>query len=126
MNAQLVIEKLKAIGYQVRTDGKDILLTAENDPPAEQAAALLADLKRCKAEAVRLLQGWPAETRTLIERFIISPIPQAPFQLNPCTRVINAEMFYAVLRREIEAGPRGARARYGALQADLADLAKLH
>lgn len=122
MNAQLVIEKLKAIGYAIRTDGRDIILSAEKDPDRGQAEALLADLKRCKAEAVRLLQGWPAEARTLIDRFLISPTQEAPFQLNPCTRVINSDVFYACLRREIESGPRGARARHGALQGDLRDL----
>jgi len=129
MTAHLVLEKLKSIGYQVRTDGRDILLSADRDPDHEQATALLRELRYCKAEAVRLLQGsaeaWPAEARTLIERFLISPTQEAPFQLNPCTRVINSDVFYACLRREIETGPRGPRARYGALQADLQDLAKL-
>ena len=129
MTAHLVLEKLKSIGYQVRTDGRDILLTTEGDPDPVLATALLAELRCCKQEAVRILQGtaeaWPAETRILIERFLISPIPQAPFHLNGHTRVLNSELFYAALRREIENGPRGARARHGALQADLRDIAKL-
>jgi hypothetical protein len=131
MNAEAVIQKLKSIGYQIRTDGQDILLSADHDPDPEQATILLADLKQCKAEAVRLLQGkseaWPAEIKTLIDWFLISPTPEAPFQLNSCTRVVNSELFYAVLRREIESGPRGTRARHGALQNDLRDLqAKLN
>lgn len=131
MNAEIVIQKLISIGYQIRTDGQDILLNADRDPDPEVATLLLAELKRCKTEALRLLQGkaeaWPAETRTLIERFLISPIPEAPFQLNACARVINAELFYAALRRDIAAGPTGPRARTGALQGDLKELqAKLH
>ena len=125
MNAQVVIEKLKLIGYQIRTDGRDILLTAEKDPDNEQATALLAELRCCKQEAVLILQGWPAETKTLLEWFRTAAIPDAPFQLNGHTKVVNSGLFYAALWREIEAGPRGARARYGALQADLIDLVKL-
>lgn len=122
MNAQVVIEKLKLIGYHIRTDGRDILLTAEKDPDHEQAAALLAELRCCKQEAVLILQGWPAETKTLLEWFRTAAIPDAPFHLNACTRVLNSEVFYAALRREIKSGLRGARARQGALQGDLRDL----
>ena len=125
MNAELVLGKLRSIGYQIRTDGKDIILTAEKDPDPEQAVALLAELRACKQEAVQILQGWPVEVQTLLDWFRSAPIPQAPFQLNACTTVINADAFYAALRREIESGPRGARARHGALQSDLRDLAKL-
>ena len=125
MNAHLVLEKLKSIGYQVRTDGRDILLNADRDPDPEQATALLAELRCCKQEAVRLLQGWPAESRTLLDWFRTAPTQEAPFHLNGHTRVLNSEVFYAALWREIESGPRGARARHGALQADLRDLAKL-
>ena len=125
MNAQVVLEKLRSIGYQIRTDGKDVILTAEKDPDHEQAAVLLAELRSCKQEAVQLLQGWTPDERTLLDWFRSAPIPEAPFQLNGHTHVINADAFYAVLRREIEAGPGGARARYGTLQGDLRDLAKL-
>jgi hypothetical protein len=129
MKAEVVIQKLKSIGYHVRTDGRDILLSADHDPDPEMATSLLAELKRCKVEAISILKDkaevWPAETRTLIERFLISPIQEAPFHLNRHTLVINSEVFYAALRREIENGPRGARARYGTLQGDLRDLAKL-
>lgn len=125
MNAELVLGKLRSIGYQIRTDGKDIILTTEKDPDPEQATALLAELRRCKAEAVWILQGWPAETQTLLDWFRTVPTPEAPFQLTACTTVINADTFYAALSREIEAGPRGTRAWTGALQGDLADLCKL-
>ena len=129
MTAHLVIEKLKSIGYQVRTDGRDILLSADRDPDPELATALLTELRHCKAEAVRLLQSkseaWPAEVKTLVDWFLTATTQEAPFQLNSCTRVINSELFYAALRREIERGPSGARARYGTLQGDLVDLAKL-
>jgi hypothetical protein len=126
MSASTVIEKLKAIGYHLQVDGTDILLTAEREPPAELAMTLLAELKKCKAEAVLLLQNktaaWPAEVQTLIEWFRDAPTPEAPFHLNEYRRVINTDLFYEALRRDILAGPRGARARTGALQDDLREL----
>ena len=125
MNADMVIQKLKSIGYQIRMDGREILLTADCDPDPAIATVLLLELKRCKPEAVRIL-NWTADEKTLIDQFLISPTHEAPFNLNACTRVINSEVFYAALRRDIEAGPRGTRARYGALQCDLQDLHNLH
>jgi hypothetical protein len=130
MNALTVIRKLQAIGCHLKVDGDDILLTADKPPDADVATLLLGELKRCKAEAVTLLQRdkvtrraeWPAEVKALIDRFIISPPPEAPFRLNGHTRVIDADLFYTTLRQDIEAGPNGPRARYGAVQCDLRDL----
>lgn len=135
MTADIVIQKLKSIGYQVQTDGQDILLKADRDLDPEVAAPLLSELRRCKADAVTLLQRdrvtphteWSAEVQALIDKFLSSPSPEAPFLLNGHTRVVDADLFYITLRRDIEAGPNGPRARYGAVQCDLRDLQdKLH
>lgn len=126
MTADIIIQKLISIGYQVRTDGRDILLKADRDPDPVLVTPLLAELRQCKAEAVCLLQGrraeWPIEVKNLIDQFLISPIPEAPFQLNSCVKVINTDLFYDALRQDIKAGLRGPRARTGALQCDLIDL----
>jgi len=124
MKTEMVLEKLRSIGYQIRVDGEDILLTADRDPvdPA-LVTALLAELKRCKVDAVRLLNmAWPAETKTLLEWFAAAPAKEAPFHLSACVRVLDAELFYETLRRDIERGPRGPRARTGALRDDLSKL----
>jgi hypothetical protein len=129
MSASTVIEKLRSIGYQIRIDGDDILLTADVEPPAELAMSLLAELKKCKQEAVALPQSkdaaWPAEVQTLIEWFRTAPTQEAPFHTNGHTKVIDAGLFYKALRRDILAGPRGPRARTGALQDDLRELHRL-
>jgi len=127
MRAEMVIEKLRSIGYQIRVDGGDILLTTDRDPAdPELVNTLLAELKRCKADAVRLLNmSWPAETKTLLEWFMMAPAKEAPFHLSACVRVLDAGLFYATLRRDIERGPRGPRARTGALRDDLKYLSKL-
>jgi len=127
MKTEMVLEKLRSIGYQIRVDGDDILLTADRDPDDPALVnTLLAELKRCKADAVRLLNmAWPAEMKTLLEWFSMSPAKEAPFQLSAHVRVLNAELFYDTLRRDIERGPRGPRARTGALRDDLKYLSKL-
>ena len=131
MTAEIVIQKLMCIGYRVQTDGDDIILKADLDPDPVLAIPLIAELKQCKTEAVSLLKRriveWPADVKNLIDQFLISPTPESPFQLNRHTTVIDAGKFYSALRRDIEAGPKGPRARTGAIQCDLRDLQdKLH
>ena len=53
-----------------------------------------------------------------IERWGLSDV-MIPFELHPGESVVDMDLFVKGLRRDIEAGPRGPRSRYGALQADL-------
>lgn len=46
-------------------------------------------------------------------------IPTDAFRLYPWCEVTDPELFLVRLRGDVSAGPRGARARYGALQLDL-------
>ena len=46
MTADIVIQKLMSIGYQVQTDGQDILLKADRDPDPVLVTPLLAELRR--------------------------------------------------------------------------------
>jgi hypothetical protein len=142
MNPEIVIQKLRAIGYHIRTDGQDILLNAEHDPlDPELATILLTELQKCKADAVRMLKtgssiissnifrpraigsvAWPAKVKDLLDWFMVSPIQEESFQLSTGIHVVNSELFYAALRRDIEVGPTGPRARSGALQDDIKEL----
>ena len=63
--------------------------------------------------------SWPLDTKSLIEWFLTQEAPVEPFLLEPHLRVIDPGKFYAALRREIETGHRGPRARLGTLQSDL-------
>ena len=57
MNAEVVILKLRSIGYRIRTDGKDILLNADREPHDEEMVInLLTELKKCKTEVMYILQ----------------------------------------------------------------------
>ncbi len=69
--------------------------------------------------------SWDPETAGLVEWFERTPAPDQPFQLFPGVFVARPAHFWEALRRDLAAGPDGARARYGALQQDLRRLAAL-
>lgn len=135
MNVEVVIQKLRSIGYRIRTDGKDILLNADREPPnAEMVIYLLTELKKCKAEVINILQmeesqqpvnvndAWPPKAQLLVDWFLTLDPPSAPFYLEPHIHVLDPAKFFEKLRHEIEVGPRGPRTRTGALQSDLQKL----
>jgi len=62
--------------------------------------------------------------KKLIDWFFNASLPETPFDLNPWTRVVSPSKFYAGLREDIDAGPKGSRGRTGGLESDLADLQK--
>jgi len=139
MTPEIVIQNLRSIGYFIRVDGEDILLTSDHDPQdPELAMNLLTELKLCKTEAVNILKTsntithtektqpganvkaiWPPEVQVLMDWFMELEPPKTPFYLEPHIHVIDPEKFFVSLRREIQTGPTGPRARMGALQADL-------
>ena len=147
MNAGILIQRLRSIGYRIRTDGKDILLNADREPPnPEMVICLLTELRKYKAEVMNILQmgatitpteksqqpasvkvSWPPELQSLINWFISTDPPPEPFYLQDHLHVRDPAKFFGMLRHEVEVGPRGPRARTGALQSDLRNLKnKLH
>jgi hypothetical protein len=144
MTPETVIEKLKSVGYQIRTDGKDIILTSDRDPiNAELVTNLLKELRKYKAEAVNILRmgnvtptekkqpgenvkaSWPPEMQSLIEWFIKLEPPAAPFNQEPHIHVIDPAKYFSSLKQEIESGPNCPRGRNGALLCDLEALRKI-
>ena len=70
--------------------------------------------------------SWTREDEILIDWFLSATIlPEAPFQLNGGVKVLDPQKYYAALRNDIEQGPKGPRARYGALQGELLILKRL-
>jgi len=59
-----------------------------------------------------------------IERWGLSDV-MIPFELHPGESVVDMEKFLEALRRDIDAGPQGPRARTGALQADVRELKRI-
>jgi hypothetical protein len=52
----------------------------------------------------------------MIDQFLLMPVPEAPFYLNAWTHVVNPDKFFNALRRDVDRGVAGPRARTGALQ----------
>jgi len=65
---------------------------------------------------------WPPDVRTLIDSFLALEQPTKPFYLEDHRHIVNPVKFFESLRRGIEAGPAGPRARMGTLQCDLRKL----
>jgi hypothetical protein len=142
MNAEIVIQKLKSIGYQIRMDGQDILLNSDNDPPdPELATNLLTELKKYKAEAVNILKMgdtitptektqsganmktvWLPEVQSHVDWFATLKEPTEPFYLEPHRKIVDPVKYFSALWMDITAGPAGPRARMGSLQCDLRKL----
>ena len=62
---------------------------------------------------------WPKPMRSLIHWFLNADLPKEPFSPSAYEHILHPATYYESLKRDIEAGPRGPRARYGALQGDL-------
>jgi len=66
---------------------------------------------------------WGQEMKELVDWFVtIDPGWVRPFNLEPHLRIDDPVKYFASLRRDIAAGPSGARARTGALHDDLRKL----
>lgn len=65
---------------------------------------------------------WFPENQALVDWYMQLDPPEVPFYLEPHICVVDPVKFFVSLRREIEAGPSGPRARRGALQTDLRKL----
>jgi len=62
---------------------------------------------------------WDEPTAVLIRWFMGATLPQESFSVSPWEHVLHPEKYDEFLKREIKAGPKTIRARYGALQGDL-------
>jgi len=63
---------------------------------------------------------WPESMAKLLEWFINArDLPEQPFSLCSYERIPNPEKYYEGHKRDIDAGPKGPRSRYGAIQSDL-------
>jgi hypothetical protein len=65
---------------------------------------------------------WPPEVQSLVDWFLAFDPPKESFYLVPHLLINNPMKFFQSLRLGIETGPKGPRARRGALQWDLRQL----
>lgn len=80
--------------------------------------------------AGRRAPPWPADVLPLVERLqggplalAVEDLPPAPWKLQPWATITDSAQWLDGLRREVELGTRGPRARMGSLQEDLRGLA---
>lgn len=124
----LVREVVHAGGKLFPLDDGRLRVTAPEPLPEE----LVDRIRRHKPEVIALLtrpvsedSGWDTEAATLIEWFLKTEPPGEPFEISKGIVIARPAVWWAALRQDIAAGPRGPRARYGALQQDLRRLASL-
>ena len=88
-------------------------------------------------------RSWPPETQPLVEmarRLTPADLPEPPWVLHwtaptrigqvnvpggPCVKVTGNEVWLRGIQRDVDRGPGGARAKYGAIQYDLKALARV-
>ena len=137
-----LLSDLSVMGYEIYLEGETIRLRYQKpDTPPESARQLIDELRKYKAEAVCILRtnslppdeiahpgassvaaAWSLDVQPLVNWFMIQEAPVEPFLLEPHLLVLDTGKLFDSLRREIETGPEGARARMGSLQSDLQKL----
>jgi len=63
--------------------------------------------------------GWGEAMAGLIQWFANASLPEDSFSICDHEHILNPEKYYSTLRRDIDQGPSGPRARTGALRGDL-------
>jgi hypothetical protein len=134
-----LLSDLATVGYEIALEGGHVKLRyRKSGSPPDTVKPLIDELRKYKAEVVNILKMgstdtpteksesqsnvkavWPSDVQSLVDWFMIQEAPAEPFLLEPHLRVVGPDKFFESLRREIETGPRGPRARLGALQSDL-------
>ncbi len=115
MEAVSLLREAEDAGLVVRVDGDRLVVRGP-----KSAGAIAERLLDHKAEVIEALSAeWDTEMLTLIRWFLDTHPPTEPFELSKGVTVIRPALWWTALRRDIAAGPRGPRARYGALQEDL-------
>ena len=67
-------------------------------------------------------EGWDGETSRLIDWFSTTTAPAEPFELCQGVTILDPARWWRSIEGDIEPGPNGPRARYGAVQSDLRKL----
>lgn len=118
---------------EVRAEGGELIpldngkLHIEASNPLSEH--LMDRLRQEKSEVVnflahrdRLLSEWDSGMARLIEWFLTIEAPSQPFEISRAVVIQRPDKWWVFIHQDIEQGPSGPRARYGALQNDLGRL----
>ena len=83
-------------------------------------SALCQAIHSQAATLLPILDTWGPATGLHVLYLLYEAVPSAPFQLDQARFVADPVAFLVRLYQDVQAGPRGPRARTGALQEDLA------
>ena len=124
---ELAVAELERTGARLRIRRPGVRPTFTVTPRGVTTDTLRHGLDEHRVTVARLLMLWGDDAGSLLLRILWhpAPLPSAPFSIGPGRTVTDAAAWLARLRTDALDGPTGARARMGALQADLAALACL-
>ena len=124
MDALTLLDEAHAAGLSVRSDGERLVVRGPKQ--AEPIALRLLD---AKPDVMAVLVdnevehlGWDEDTAELVRWFLTAAPPAEPFELCRGVTILDPARWWRSIRSDIETGPTGPRARYGALQGNLRKL----
>ena len=83
----------------------------------------LSDRESLAPGRVPVEEEWDIDTNELIAWFLTTTPPAEPFELCRGVTILDPARWWQSVRSDIESGPAGPRARYGAVQNELRNLA---
>ena len=137
--AHQLIQRVEAAGGRLSPRGDRLRMEAPKPLPD----ALIEELRQHKGEVMALLEGgaasavdgrdegvlashaWDPETAVLIEWFLGTEPPTAPFELERAVFISHPDRYWEYLRGDIAVGPGCGRSYSGAFEANLRRLYRL-
>ena len=126
--AARLLAEVAAAGAVVVLDGAGMKVKGATALPD----SLVQELRTHRDEIREVLQpkprgrnSWPPDIQKIIDWFLTFRPPNHSFLLKQGVTITDPAKYWEYLRSDIAPGPKGARARYDALQADLRRLHKL-
>ncbi len=113
---------LRERGVRLRVEGGRLKVKGRREA---LSPALREAIRAHCAALLPILRIWGPVTGLHVLYLLYEAVPSKPFQLDQARFVADPVLFLVRLYRDVQVGPRGPRARTGALQEDLRLLYRL-